>query len=247
MRPIYLFIFCFFYFSAIDAQNKGNIVYRIVTDELKSQENHSQAKQSFYKLMNSMSLIRDSLYFNLDFKDSESLFYLDKGKNVGMSNERGYNSIVRSFSSVFYRNNDTNELIEQVSTDRLYLITSSTEDLKWEITNEEKKINQYLCYKAMATVKARSLTKGDHFKKIEAWFCPEIALNLGPNNFGGLPGLIFELKVDMLTYYIESLNLNPEASAEVVKPTKGREITRDEYFGLKPIITKENFKEYIGG
>lgn len=247
MRPIYLFLFCFFSFSAIDAQNKGNVVYRIVTEELKSQEDHSQAQQRFYKLMNSMSLIRDSLYFNLDFKDSESLFYLNKAKNVGMSNERGYNSIVRSFSSVFYRNNNTKELIEQVNTDRLYLITSSTEDLKWEITNEEKNINQYLCYKALTTIKAKSLTKGDHFKKIEAWFCPEIALSLGPNNIGGLPGLIFELKVDMLTYYIESLNINSHSNVEVIKPAKGKVITRDEYFSLKPVITKENFKEYIGG
>jgi GLPGLI family protein len=247
MRTTFIFIFYFFFFYSIDAQNKGNVVYRIVTEKLESQENQFLAKEKFNNMMNSMSRIRDSLFFNLDFNGSEALFYLNKSKNVGMSNEKGYNSIVRSLNSVFYRNNDTAEIIEQITNDRLYLITSSTKDFKWEITTERKKINQYLCYKAITVIKSKSITKGDFSKKIEAWFSPEIAVNFGPKNFGGLPGLIMELKDDMFTYYIESLTLDSRAHIEVTKPTKGRVVTRNKYFDLKPTITKENFKEYIGG
>tara|TARA_R100001369_G_scaffold43357_1_gene69496 strand:+ start:420 stop:1163 length:744 start_codon:yes stop_codon:yes gene_type:complete len=246
MKPIYLFIFCLFFFFNVYSQNDGNVVYRVASKKLDFQEGDSQAHEKFYKLMNSMSRIRDSLYFNLDFNSYESLFYLNKSKDVGMSNEKGYNSIIRSFSSVFYRNDKTKEFIEQVSNDRHYLITSSTEDVEWEITTEQKKINEYLCFKALTTIKATSLTKGDYDKKLEAWFCPDIAINLGPKNFGGLPGLIFELKEAKLTYYIESFNFNTKDKVEVVKPTKGKVITRDEYLGINPVITKENFKEYIG-
>lgn len=246
MKYVYLISFFSFFLLGIEAQNSGNIVYRISSERLEFKDGDSQAHEKFYDLMNSMSRIRDSLYFNLDFKDSESLFYLDKNKDTGMSNEKGYNSIVRSNSSVFYRNDETKELIEQINSDAYYLVTSSSDSLKWEISNEEKKINKYKCYKAIATIEVTSLTKGKYEKEIIAWFCPEIPINLGPKNYGGLPGLIFELKDDKLTYYIDSLNINSEAEVEVTKPTKGKVITRKEYDNKMPVITKQNFKEFIG-
>lgn len=48
----------------------------------------------------------------------------------------------------------------------------------WKITTETKKINNFLCYKAIP---------------IEARFCPEIPLPYGPENYAGLPGSIFEV------------------------------------------------------
>jgi GLPGLI family protein len=59
----------------------------------------------------------------------------------------------------------------------------------WKITTETKKINNFLCYKATGTVKALNAKA----IPIEAWFCPEISLPYGPENYAGLPGLIFEV------------------------------------------------------
>ena len=248
MKYLYLVIFCFFFFNSIQAQNSGNIIYRIVSEELKPLEKDSQVKQKFIKMMNSMSRLRDSLFFNLDFNKNESLFYLDKKKNIGISNEKGYNAIIRSFgSSKYYRNNRNEKLIEQINSDGLYLVTSSTNIFHWKITKQTKKINNYLCFKAVADVQAKSIVKGNYTKVIEAWYCPAIAINFGPKNYGGLPGLIFELREDKLTYYLYSIDISFEEDSIIDKPDKGNEITRKEYNEMLPHITKDNFNQYIGG
>jgi len=62
-------------------------------------------------------------------------------------------------------------------------------DFNWEITPETKSINGYVCYKALGVdVNANFMPQ-----YIEAWFCPEIPLPYGPDNYAGLPGLIFEV------------------------------------------------------
>jgi GLPGLI family protein len=246
MKYFYLVIFCFFFINSNHSQNNGTIIYRIVSEELKPLENDSQVKQKFMKMMNSMSRLRDSLFFNLDFNNNESLFYLDKNKNIGISNEKGYNAILRSFgSSKYYRNNKL--LIEEINSDRLYLISSSTNIFQWKITKETKKINNYLCFKAITHVKTKSIVKGNYTKVVEAWYCPEIAINLGPKNYGGLPGLIFELKEGKLIYYLYSININPKEDIIINKPNKGKVATREEYNEMLPHITKDNFNQYIGG
>lgn len=244
LKHIYLLVL-FVFHGSIYAQTEGTIVYRIVSKKIESKENQSESIREFNNTINAINRVRDSLRFNLDFNGQESVFYLDKRKNFGLSNEKGYNSLLRKYGSIFYRNEKTKTLIEQVNSDRYYLVNYNIEDIVWTITKEEKMINGYLCLKATSFIKDRSLIKGEYQKEIEAWFCPALAINIGPKIFGGLPGLILELNERLFTFYVDSIELNPKVKIVISRPIKGEVISRDEYLEKIPLITKENLKQYI--
>lgn len=228
------------------SQSKGRIVYRVVSQKLTyDKDNDTGSRQAFVNLMNEMSKIRDSIALYLDFEDQESIFYVDRNTNIGLSNNTGYQSVIKSFN-LYYRNNNSKVLTEKIISDNTYLVNSKTYDIEWDITNEKKRIGDYICFKATTNVLAHKLTKGIYKKHIEAWFCPDISISLGPKNYGGLPGLIIELKDEKLTYYVKAINLKPDFQIMIDRPSKGKLISKEDYFALKPTITRENFKEYIG-
>ncbi len=76
-----------------------------------------------------------------------------------------------------------NIAIDYIGTKRSFLITDDLLNYTWEITSETKKIKEYTCYKATTTFRGN---------KYEAWFTPDIPLNVGPWKWYGLPGLIVE-------------------------------------------------------
>jgi GLPGLI family protein len=236
---LFLFVSCLCF-----SQTKGRITYRIITEPLTYQEDNPQRK-IFVEFMTHMSKIRDSIALNLDFNKHESIFYADEDTDIGLSNVKGYNSILSSLHR-FYRNDSTGVSIERIDSDKIFLVNSKINDIKWAITNEKKTIGDYDCIKANAVISGHTVTRGVYNKTIEAWFCPSIPLKLGPKNYGGLPGLIMELKDGRFTYYVKSMNLNPNFEIEVEKPKKGKSISKDDYYALQPKITRENIKEYIG-
>jgi GLPGLI family protein len=128
--------------------------------------------------------------------------------------------------------------------DKTYYVQSKTTDLVWQISNEKKKIGNYTCIKAITKVEDKISTRGVYTKLIEAWFSPEIPIRLGPNNYGGLPGLIMELKEGKFTYYVKNINIEPDFEIRIEKP-KGKVITQKEFFDRIPTITRGNIKEYI--
>lgn len=227
------------------SQTKGRVVYKEATDSLVS---NRPLTDNFYSFLNERKALRAKIPLNLDFNKQESVFYADAQTNVGISNERGYESTLKSFN-FYYRNEETKMAIEQVVSERNYLVTTNTTDIIWEITNEQKMIGDFFCIKATTTVFAHSITKGIYERTIEAWFTPSIPLPLGPRNIGGLPGLILELTYDggKLTYYVESMDFNPDYELGVKKPTRGKTVSWEDYYGAKPKVTKENLKELIGG
>ena len=228
------------------SQTKGRVVYK-ETSKL-NEINNSYRMKSGLAFINNRLELRASIPLNLDFDKRESVFYADTQTNVGISNEPSYEAAIKSFNS-YYRNEDTKTTIEQIISERTYLVESKTSDIVWNITNEQKTIDNYTCIKATTTVLAYHLTRGIYERTVEAWFTPSIALPLGPRNFGGLPGLILELVYDggKLTYYVESMDLDPDFEIEVKKPTRGKIISREEYYEMRHKITRENLRESIGG
>lgn len=85
----------------------------------------------------------------------------------------------------------TNTLYRKVGRgDIEHLIKSKVAPLQWEITREEKKVNQFT-YKKATTI----ITKGELIRNIEVWFCPEIPIPSAPDPFYGLPGLVTEVHI----------------------------------------------------
>ncbi len=121
----------------------------------------------------------------------------------------------------FYQNARTRQVLNSTEmSGTLYLLTDSLQN-NWQITGETKKIAGYNCIKA--------IEKCDKCKyPVEAWFTPQIPVPFGPAGFGGLPGLILEVKKYrqlLSAKKIKQLKNKPE----IIKPQKGERMTTNEY------------------
>ena len=65
--------------------------------------------------------------------------------------------------------------------------------------------------------------------EITAWYTPEIAVNQGPENYWGLPGLILEVSDGKTTILCSKVVLNSKDKVEIKAPTAGKEISQKEY------------------
>lgn len=81
-----------------------------------------------------------------------------------------------------------------------YFIKYATGDYQWDITEEHKMIFGHRCVKA--TCKRIISPKPED--PIVAWFSETISNSIGPEGYGGLPGLIMELTTGKLTTYVIS-------------------------------------------
>ncbi|WP_291119548.1 GLPGLI family protein [Flavobacterium sp. UBA6135] len=65
--------------------------------------------------------------------------------------------------------------------------------MNWTISNETKILEGILCKKATTT-----LTNYGYTIKYTAWYSEKVPVNDGPFDYGGLPGLIFEISAENL-------------------------------------------------
>lgn len=80
---------------------------------------------------------------------------------------------------------------------------------------------------------------------VTAWYTPQIPVANGPGEYAGLPGLILELNVYRTTILCSKIVLNPKESEKIEPPTKGKEVTREEYNKIvkeKMDEMRENFR-----
>ncbi|WP_299899611.1 GLPGLI family protein [uncultured Aquimarina sp.] len=113
---------------------------------------------------------------------------------------------------------------------RKFLIEETLEPQEWELTQETKKIDQYLCYKAI-------LKNSD--KKVEAWYTNKIKASYGPKGYYGLPGLILELKEGEKKVSFDKVSLFPSEPIIINPPNEGEKITREELENLSTKIFNE--------
>lgn len=84
---------------------------------------------------------------------------------------------------------------------------------------------------------------------VTAWFTPQIPVKTGPGEFGGLPGLILEMNIDRTTLLCSKIVLNPSEELTIDVPTKGKEVSREEYNQIvaeKMKEMQENFRNSGG-
>lgn len=112
------------------------------------------------------------------------------------------------------------------------LVENSLDTNKWEISTESKKIENYICYKAIKKIPFTDRKGQSKVKEVLAWFAPSLPYSYGPKNFYGLPGLILELIENRATYLATFINLkNQQINIDF---PKGKTITKAVYEkGLK--------------
>lgn len=156
-----------------------------------------------------------SLYVNLE--NNESAFVLDS-----IHTEPG----VSSFGQInkIYTDNSNNFIGIEEFLNSISSFKGNFSDLKWETTNIEKKIGNYVCTK---------LTEKEH-KDIEIWVCTDIPINRGPGYFQSHLGLVLEASDFFNTIKLQSLSYVD--SSEVIQKIKY------ELSDLKTIPFKEELK-----
>lgn len=131
-----------------------------------------------------------------------------------------------------YYDFDKKQKLEQVEfLTRIFLVESEIESIPWKLGSEKKKVLEYVCLGAAATIDDQ---------EIVAWFAPEIPVPLGPSVYGGLPGLILAVERNGETAYVAtSVNLTPPDEQSIVKPGKGSKVNREEFVSIRKEKEKE--------
>lgn len=114
--------------------------------------------------------------------------------------------------------------------------------------NEEKKVE------TKDSTKTQSTNFMDQWempkeKIVTAWYTPEIPVNQGPEKYWGLPGLILEANDGKTTILCSKIVLNPKERVDIKAPTKGKEVTQqefDETVKKKMEEMREMFRNRVG-
>lgn len=261
MKKILLIVFLISSISAFSQSNfQGKATYMSKTtmdmSRFGDQMSEQQKKQMMARFKNYLEK-----NFTLSFNKTESSFKenvkLDAPGTTGRrwGNNNGQGSI--------YKNLKDREMIEDVEQfSKRFLVVEKMNQPKWEMGVETKKVGQYTCYKAtMVKVDnkvdwGKMFSRGGNNKKkdstntedkkedvkmlaVTAWYTPQIPVSSGPATYFGLPGLILEINEGRTTMLCTEIVLNPSEEIEIKKPTKGKEVNREEYNEIVKKKTEE--------
>jgi len=81
---------------------------------------------------------------------------------------------------------------------------------------------------------------------VTAWFTPMIPVKNGPSEYAGLPGLILELNIDRTTLLCSKIVMNPKEAEQIEKPSKGKEVSREEFNKIVKDKTEEMRENFRG-
>ncbi|QXP72994.1 GLPGLI family protein [Tenacibaculum sp. AHE15PA] len=208
---------------------KGEINYEVMMqiDEGKLREMSEKKNESSYAKSQVVSIFKNQKKstYELIFNNFESIYRIKKELNIS----EGKLNLVRILAGkgTFYTNKKEMLIENQKNAfGELFLIELPKGD--WVLTNEEKKIGKYKCYKAITERKGVN-KRGEFVNKTIAWYTPELPINFGPKDYYGLPGLILELKEGNVVYRATKISIMSKEKIKVEKPTKGKKITLNNY------------------
>ncbi|MDK2773280.1 MAG: GLPGLI family protein [Flavobacterium sp.] len=126
----------------------------------------------------------------LSFDNINSLFLWNKIGNSDLQiNEEGHYTKAEHLKSgeFNYCNQSKNLIVSKsfVSKKEYHYVSQDSIEIKWNITNEQKRISGYNCFKATGVYGDRNYI---------AWYTPEIPTNFGPWKLHGLNGLIISVE-----------------------------------------------------
>lgn len=170
----------------------------------------------------------------LEFEGDESYCYPVKVLN----DESSYNMGTSVCINDFYTNIISKKTIKLSD----YLGYILCDPLDWNITNNMRKIGDYVCYEATAMERLFHRKGYVYYKKVSAWFAPEIPLNFGPKHYNGLPGLILEVGLDRFTITAKKINFNVK-EVDISRPNPKTKVLTFEEVNNYIVDTEKSLKE----
>ncbi|MBT8219348.1 MAG: GLPGLI family protein [Bacteroidia bacterium] len=116
---------------------------------------------------------------------------------------------------------------------KTFLVTGTPEKMNWKVGKGKKKIADYICMEAT--------TMQDDTVQVVAWFTPQIPISMGPEGFGGLPGMILQVDIDGGNTKITASEVSLESpDAEgMVAPSKGKKVDHETFIKIREEKLKE--------
>jgi len=153
----------------------------------------------------------------------------------------GGNRIIMKFGGTddeTYKNYQLSKAVEQRELGpKKYIIEDTLRKFNWKLDEEgtTKEIKSYTCRKATG--------KNSQGATVVAWYADQINCPSGPDQYGGLPGMILELNINdgEIVFTPVEITAQPGDAKLVKAPSNGKKITRPEFqkmleeqFGANP-------------
>ncbi len=208
-------------FQVVAAQVKeGKIIYERTTNMHKKlppeNENMKAMIPEFSKGKQQLLFSGDESVF-LSVPDEEDIRD-HAGEEGGRINIR-----MNSGSNETYKNYATEKIVElRELGPKKYIIEDTLRKIAWRLSEDTMLVKGYHCKKA--TGKNR---QGDN---IVAWYTEEISIPSGPEQFGGLPGLILQMDIADGWIVFTPLDIQTNIGKALVKaPGGAKKVTRQEF------------------
>jgi GLPGLI family protein len=203
MLKFLLFLIVIFLPKSFFGQNKIQVTYQtqFIGMVFNNGESQNKAKSALSNSTNGTEDEINTLTFQLLVKGKKSMFKavekMDKD-NETLGQKMG--RIVAGYENIYYRVDSLKKTIsDKIIGNTRYKIIETHNSNNWNLTNESKTIQGYLCYLAK--------TKYAHLD-VFAWYCPSLPYSAGPTEFAGLPGLILELQKGKIIYQAVKIDLS---------------------------------------
>lgn len=275
LKFLFFLLSIFFVSSTIAQDFQGKAYYISKTDvDMSAYERPEMTEEQKKRMADRLKSMFEKTYI-LTFNRTESIYKVEEQlENPSQSQGGGRFASIMSgaVDGIKYKNVKTNQLIsEHELFGKLFLIKDELPKLEWKMSGETKQIGAYTCFKATATKtwsnfdmtslrrplnrdennidekKPEENAEDSKLKPVEvvAWYTMQIPVNLGPEDYWGLPGLILEVNTDKTIILCSKIVLNPDDKFTIKQPSKGKEVTKEEYVDMateKYLEMRENFR-----
>lgn len=214
--------------TSTSQDNDSNIcvIYKFTPASVKQDKAKKEETEYLASIFNENYNIELELVFN---KNKSVFKLIDK---VDLEEDRNYQLIsgLANRGKVYYNDAEKNIFFtKSLITDSPYYVKENNNNDKWVLTDETKRIDNYLCYKAFFNQTSITRRGEERTLKVVAWYSPELPYSFGPMGLNRLPGLILEASLNggKSIYYAKSIDFKSDKKLDFVEPEKL--ITREEY------------------
>ena len=259
---VYLSLALTFFIGSVHAQDFQGIATYKTQRKLDIKLDSTQVPSEMQEQLLAMMKKQFEKEYTLDFNKDASLYKVVESLETPTVSGGGMQIVVAGAgeADVLYKNISENRLANKSDIfGKSFLIKDSLPNLEWTLTKETKNIGEYTCFKATRTetrtvqssfssnedegTEASSETTEEEIT-ITAWYTPQIPLGHGPGRHYGLPGLILEISDGTQSILCSKIVLNPKDGVKVEEPTKGKEVTQEEYNAIMEEKMKEMRDRY---
>lgn len=108
--------------------------------------------------------------------------------------------------------------------------------VKWQFSNDEKRIEGYTCQKALGTLMGL---------RIEAWYSSKLPTSIGPWRLYGLPGAVLELTAQEVGLSIRAKRIEKKALSLPASPFYGQAMTVLDYNSYLEHMARQSGNDFV--